>query len=102
MKVYWSMNSVPELDGLERKEKAKRFKQLFKEGRKQIGIMPYIYLVLAGLVCAVVAVVLDFGVIARGAFIGGGIGVASIFVFQSPAIDKGRAWYREHYGQNDG
>lgn len=98
MKIYWSMNSVPELDGLERKEKAKRYREMFKYGRKQLGIMPFVYMVIVGLVVGVLTVLLDFGAIARGALIGGAIGAVSIFVLQSPAIEHGRAWYREQYG----
>jgi len=101
MKVYWSMNSIPELEGLERAEKAKRYKELFKHGRKQLGIMPYVYLGAAGLVMGVLTVILDMGAIGRGAMIGGAIGLVSIFVFQSPAIEHGRAWYRETYGAKD-
>ena len=101
MKVYWSMNSVPELEGLDKREKAKRYRAMLKYGRKQLGIMPIVYLVLVGIAVAVPAALLDIGAILRGALIGGGIGFASIFLLQSPAIEHARVWYRENYGSDD-
>ncbi|MBF9044718.1 hypothetical protein HKCCE4037_15340 [Rhodobacterales bacterium HKCCE4037] len=76
----------------------KRFKAMYKEGRKQMGVMPWVYLVLVGLVVAVGAVLVGLTGILMGAVVGGIMGLAVVVLIQSPAIEHGRVWYREHYG----
>ena len=98
MKIYWSAESVPELAGLDRKEKFKRFKEINKQGRKNIGAMPWVYLVLVGVVVAVIAVLLGLTGILMGALVGGCMGFAVVVLIQSPSIEHGRVWYRETYG----
>ncbi len=100
MKIYWSANAVPELQGLDRKEQMKRFKEINKHGRKHIGVMPWIYLTITGLIVAVGAVLLGFGGVLMGAIVGGCIGFAVVVFIQSPSIEHGRSWYREHYGSD--
>ena len=98
MKIYWSANAVPELQGLDRKEQMKRFKEMNKHGRKQIGVMPWVYLSIVAVVIAVVAVSLGLTGVVMGALVGGCIGFAVVILIQSPSIEHGRVWYREHYG----
>jgi hypothetical protein len=99
MKIYWTLNSIPELNGLDRKEKRRRFGEIYRHGRKKIGVMPWIYTILTGVVSAAAAITLDLsGVLVCGG-IGALIGVAMGIFVQAPAIDHGRTWYREHYGR---
>ncbi|MEX3015755.1 hypothetical protein [Gymnodinialimonas hymeniacidonis] len=101
MKIYWSANAVPELQGLDRKEQMKRFKEMNKQGRKQIGAMPWVYLVIVGIIVAIAAVLLGLTGAVMGAVVGGIIGFAVVILIQSPSIEHGRVWYREHYGASD-
>ena len=101
MKIYWSANAVPELQGLERKEQMKRFKEINKEGRKHIGAMPWIYLIITALIVTVGAVLLGLTGVLMGAVVGGCMGFAVVVFIQSPSIEHGRVWYRETYGSED-
>jgi hypothetical protein len=98
VKLYWTMNSIPELDGLDRKEKRKLFRQMYREGRKRTGMVPYLYFIIAAVLIGVASVFLGLDGILRGAFVGGTIGLAFAILIQSPALDAGRAWYRDTNG----
>jgi hypothetical protein len=50
------MNSIPELDGLDRKEKRKLFRQMYREGRKRTGMVPYLYFIIAAVLIGVASV----------------------------------------------
>jgi uncharacterized membrane protein YczE len=56
VKLYWTMNSIPELDGLDRKEKRKLFRQMYREGRKRTGMVPYLYFIIAAVLIGVASV----------------------------------------------
>lgn len=98
MKIYWTMNSIPELDGLDRKEKRKRYREIFKQGRKHIGCMPWVYVLVTAVVVSTIAVLFGSTGMATGAIVGGCMGFAAVVFIQSPAIEHGRIWYREQYG----
>lgn len=100
MKIYWTMNAVSELDGLEPSEKRKRYRELLKEGRKHIGAMPYVYTGIAALVIYLLAMALDLWGILMAGVVGGCIGAAFVIFVQTPSVEHGRVWYRDRYGSH--
>lgn len=106
--IYWTMNSVPELKGLERREKAQLFRQAFKEGRSRLGgkqlairaaiyvaIIWFVFFVLWSRIQMLFAGPGLIGLLIMCAVIGGLVAVPAIFLIQTPIIDKGREWLRE-------
>jgi len=101
LKIYWTMNSVPELQGLDKAEKRRVFKEMQKHGRKKMGVMPWVWFGLTALVAAVVAVLLGLSGALGGGLIGGVIGFSAAAFLQTPAIEHGRVWYREQQDQSE-
>ena len=99
MKIYWTTNGIPELEGLKGRERRRKLAAIQKEGRKRIGRKPWL---MYGL-CVLVLVVLTFLVelvlspdpLLRGAVIGALVALAYVVLIQSPAIDAGLAAERE-------
>jgi hypothetical protein len=93
--IYWTLNSVPELKGIEKTEQKRLFKEMFKEGRRRLGNEFWIRV--AGLLA--IAVALGFlwplGGLIGGFLLGGGIGLIAVILVQTPSIEKGREWLRE-------
>jgi len=101
MKIYWSMNSIPELDGLDRREKRRRYRALYRHGLKGT---PWWHWIAIGVVAATMMVPLNLLGVSHPAVsgaIGGGVaGLASNLFIVCPAVERGRVWYRAHYGSD--
>ncbi|MCD1127574.1 hypothetical protein LPW36_16510 [Jinshanibacter sp. LJY008] len=95
MKIYWAVDNVPELKGLDKQEQKRLFKECNKEGRKRIGSAFWIRLVIAIVLSAVVALFLPLGGAIGGAMIGVFVAFLFIVLVQSPAIEAGRVWLQE-------
>mgnify|MGYP003594852473 FL=1 len=105
--IYWTMNSVPELNGLDKAEKKKMFKQAFKEGRSRMGMKELAIRMVAYIALIAVAFGLlsppffafSGGSIVGMALIGGILGalaaLPAILMIQTPIIEKSREWLRE-------
>ena len=105
MTIYWTMNSVPELTGLDKAEKKRLFKEVYKVGRQRLGIKQVLLRSFVALAIGIAVIYaldpikyLGTGFIdglLGGAIIGGLIGMLFVVLVQGPAIDKGREWLRE-------
>lgn len=103
--IYWTVNSVPELKGLEKSEQIKLFKHMQKEGKNRLG-MPQIifriaiYLAIVGFAFKFWPTMLFAGegylpLLIMCAIIGALVALPAILLIQTPIIDKGREWLRE-------
>lgn len=105
--IYWTMNSVPELAGLDKTDKKKVFKQAYKEGRSRMGAKELAIRMVAYI--ALIALAFGFlspsffalsggsivGLALLGGILGALIALPAILMIQTPIIEKGREWLRE-------
>lgn len=93
--IYWTVDSVPELKGMEKAEQKRLFKEMFKEGRTRLG--KEFWIRVAGLLAIAVALAVfwPLGGLIGGLLLGGGVGLIAVILVQTPSIDKGREWLRE-------
>jgi hypothetical protein len=99
MKIHWTTNSIPELEGLKGRERRQRLVAIQKEGRKRIGGKPWVHFGLSVLAIVGLAVLMEIllnpNALLRGAVIGALVALAYVTLVQSPAIDAGLAAERE-------
>ena len=106
--IYWTMNSVPELQGLEKREKSRVFKEMFKQGRSRLGVAQLLtrilifaaivglaYIFLLPMFQAATAGMGMIGMFLLCGLIGGLVAIPAIMLIQTPIIDRGREWLRE-------
>lgn len=105
MTIYWTMSSVPELNGLDKPAKVKLFKEMYKEGRRKMGMKQFLLRFMASLIIVAIGIKLFpeslfanggfIGLFIIGGIVGGLVGLIFVILVQSPIIDNGREWLRE-------
>jgi len=100
MKIYWSVDSIPELDGLERPVKLTRYREIWSNGHRRLGKKRWLPLLAATAAVLIGLLLLGVSVLPAAGMAAGLMSLANIVFIVSPTIDHGRAWYREHYGSD--
>jgi len=100
MKIYWSMDSIPELDGLERPVKLTRYREIWSNGHKRLGKKRWLPLLAATAAILLGLLLLGGSVLPAAGMAMGLMSLGSIVFIHCPAIEHGRVWYREHYRPN--
>lgn len=108
MAIYWSMNSVPELDGItDKKQKRQLFGQMQREGARRLGkntMMARFAIAASALLVFIIVVLLGQSHVSGLGFLpilllcgvmGAMVGAIPVLIIQTPVIEKGREWLRE-------